>query len=188
MNSAITDENLIAAFRRGDKRAGETLLTRYKNKILAISRRFFLAYGDTEDLAQEGMCGLYSAMISFEGESGFAAYAHNSIKNRIIDAVKRQSGNKGVAPEELMLVFEDETVPSSSMTPEEALIDSEDVKELVAVMREKLSPMEYRTLSMYMEGTPLAEIASALGKSYKQTDNAICRAKNKLKRVYKKRV
>lgn len=188
MNGAVSDENLIFAFRRGDKRAGETLLSRYKNKVLAVSRRFFLAYGDTEDLAQEGMCGLYSAMITFEGESGFAAYAHNSIKNRMIDAVKRQSGNKGVAPEELMLVFEDDIVPSSVMTPEEALIDSEEVNELGAIMREKLSPMEYKTLCMYMEGTPLAEIAAAIGKTYKQTDNAICRAKNKLKRVYKKRV
>ena len=85
----LSDEELVARFRAGDKRAGETVLARYKNNVLSVARRFFLAGGDTEDLVQEGMCGLYSAMTSFDGQGGFSAYAHACIRNRILDAVKQ---------------------------------------------------------------------------------------------------
>ena len=82
-NNNLTEEELVSSFRGGDKSAGEELLVRYKNKVLSVARRFFLAGGDTDDLVQEGMCGLYSAMTSFEGGSGFSAYAYASIRNRI---------------------------------------------------------------------------------------------------------
>lgn len=178
-----TDEELSAAFRGGDKAAGEELLVRYKNKVLAVARRFFLAGGDTEDLVQEGMCGLYSAMTSFEGKAGFSAYAHACIRNRIRDAVKK-SGAKGASAKAVTSFCEDgEGMAAVELTPEEALLDSEAVSEFLRQMKSALSPLEYKVIGMYIDGASMTEISSSLGITYKQTDNALVRAKHKLRRI-----
>ena len=74
----MTDDQLIARFRSGDRCACDALLNAYKPAVLRVARRFFLSGGETEDLVQEGMCGLYSAMLNFEG-GDFSAYAHACI-------------------------------------------------------------------------------------------------------------
>ena len=183
-----TDEELVKLFRGGDGKAGEELLFRYKNKVLSVARRFFLAGGDTEDLVQEGMCGLYSAITSYGGDSGFSSYAHACIKNRIIDAVKK-SGNSKNTPLNCFLPLSEDgesgaACGSVPVSPEEALIDSEAVKEFSDTMKRELSPLEYKAVCLYIDGATMTEISAALGKTYKQTDNALARAKNKLRRVY----
>lgn len=178
----VCDERLIELFRQGDGEACEELLNRYKNKVLAIARCYFLSGGDTEDLVQEGMCGLYSAMTSFNGESGFAPYAHACIRNRIIDAVKHSLGN--VQPVILKPFSEDEEGGAvSAFSPEDALINSEDRREFTDIMKKSLSPLEYKAVALYANGATMAEMASALNLTYKQTDNALARAKRKLKNI-----
>lgn len=180
--SKLTDERLIMLFRQGDGAACDEILNRYKNKVLAIARGYFLSGGDTEDLVQEGMCGLYSAMTSFSGESGFAPYAHACIRNRIIDAVKHSLGV--VQPVILRPFSEDEEGgAASAFSPEDALINSEDSREFSEIMKKSLSPLEYRAVAMYCEGATMAEMATALNLTYKQTDNALARAKRKLKNI-----
>ncbi len=182
-----TDEELVAAFRRGDKAAGEQLLTRNKNAVLSIARRFFLYGGDSEDLVQEGMCGLYSAMTSFEGASGFSAYAYSCVKNRILDAVRRSGSNKNLALNGFIPLGEGEdALPSTEFSPEEKLLGSEEKREFTEIMKGALSPLEYRAICLYIDGCTLPEISAELNKTYKQTDNAIARAKSKLRRVYEK--
>ena len=58
----LSDERLAELSQSGDKNATELLLKRYKNVVLSVARRFFLSGGETADLVQEGMCGLYSAI------------------------------------------------------------------------------------------------------------------------------
>lgn len=182
--SCRTDEEVLYAFRGGDKAAGEELLFRYKNKVLSIARRFFLAGSDTEDLVQEGMCGLYSAMLSFEGQSGFSSYAYACIKNRILDAIKKSGSNKNLALNGFISISEDEQVVGEVYSPEEALIDDESKTEFMNKMKNELSSLEYRAICMYIDGSTMAEISSALGVTYKQTDNAIARAKKKLRNLF----
>ncbi len=177
----ISDEELVARFRAGDKKAGEEVLVRYKNSVLSVARRFFLAGGDTEDLVQEGMCGLYSAMISFEGASGFSPYAHACIRNRILDAVKKSCADKNSALNASTPFNElKEGGAENSFSPEELLIGSEAASEFFRKIKGALSPLEYKAICMYIDGASMAEICSALNKTYKQTDNALVRAKHKL--------
>lgn len=180
----LSDEELVARFRAGDKRAGETVLARYKNNVLSVARRFFLAGGDTEDLVQEGMCGLYSAMTSFDGQGGFSAYAHACIRNRILDAVKKSCAYKNSALNDSMPFCEDDAGAGRSFSPEEQLLGSEAASEFFKKMKCALSPLEYRAICMYIDGATMAEMCSALGKTYKQTDNALVRAKHKLVGIF----
>lgn len=180
----LSDEELIARFRAGDKKAGEEVLVRHKNSVLSVARKFFIAGGDVEDLVQEGMCGLYSAMISFDGTGGFSPYAYACIKNRILDAVKRARADKNSALEHSTSLNEcREGGTERSFSPEELLIGSEAASEFFIKLKGVLSPFEYRAICMYIDGANMAEICSALNKTYKQTDNALVRAKHKLQKA-----
>ena len=184
MSLQLSDEQLVATFHGGDKAACEEILSRYKNRVLSIARRFFLSGGDTEDLVQEGMCGLYSAIVGFSGDTGFASYANACIKNRIVDAVKRSYNSKNAAMNGfLQLSDEGDEAISDNASPEEQIIFSEAHREMMEKMSGALSDFEYKAICMYIDGATLSEISGALGKTYKQTDNAITRAKNKLRAV-----
>ncbi len=179
----MTDNELVKLFRGGDKAACEELLNKYKPVVLRTARMFFLTGGETEDLVQEGMCGLYSAMQSFE-KGDFAPYAYACIKNRIIDAVKSSAAGKNFAlNSSLPIEGEGEMMASRAVSPEEELINSESRDELASVMRAHLSALEYKVMSMYVDGASMSEICSSLGKTYKSVDNAISRSKSKLRKI-----
>lgn len=179
----FTDEKLFETFRGGDKSAGEELLVRYKNIVRSVAHKFFLVGGDTDDLVQEGMCGLYAAMTSFEGETGFAAYAYTSIKNRIIDAVKQTERMKYSALNDSVPITQAKG-KATCIDPEAMLIDIENEREMLKKMQSALSTLEYKVIRMYIDGATMAEIASLLNLEYKQADNAVMRAKGKLRKLY----
>jgi len=182
----LSEEELVKAFRGGDKNAEEELLVRYKNKVLSIARKFFLVGGDTDDLVQEGMFGLFAAMTSFEGDSGFSAYAYACVRNRILDAVRKSSSAKNAALNGSSPISAADG-KTDLTDPEEMLIDSENSEEIVREMKSVLSELEYSAIRMYIDGAKTSEIVSSLNITYKQADNAVMRAKNKLRTLYAKR-
>lgn len=178
----LSDEQLAALSRSGDKAATEQLLKRYKNVVLSIARRFFLSGGETEDLVQEGMCGLYSAIESFSGgKSSFSPYAVRCIRNRIIDAVKATRAAKYSALNNFLPIVEvgEELYPSQE-NPEDELIRRENRREFLQKISKNLSSFEFKVTVMYMDGLTMAEISSSTGKPPKSIDNALQRAKRKL--------
>lgn len=180
----LSDEQLINLFKNGDGVSCDELLNRYKNKVLAIARSYFLSDGDTEDLVQEGMCGLYSAMTAYSGEGAFAPFAYACIRNRIVDAFKRSARGQATACKPFS--EEEDGGVSLAFSPEDALINSENKNEFSAVMRSALSDLEFKALEMYVDGATMSEMTSSLGLTYKQLDNALARAKRKLKSIRKK--
>ena len=176
----MTDEELALACQGGDKSAWEQLYTKYKPIVLSIARRFFLSGGETEDLVQEGMCGLYSAVTGFKRDAGgFSAYANKCIRNRIVDAVKLSNGAKHSALNNFLPIME-VGANLSVGNPEDEVIGREGKKEMLQKMSKVLSSLEFKAIIMYTDGMSMAEISSALGKNVKSIDNAINRAKNKL--------
>ena len=90
------DEALVARAKNGDNAAAEALLLRYKNAVRARARGFFLAGGETDDLVQEGMVGLYSAIVDYSPESGksFKNFAYLCVTRRILDATPISSARR----------------------------------------------------------------------------------------------
>ena len=179
----MTDEELALACQGGDKSAWEKLYTKYKPIVLSIARRFFLSGGETEDLVQEGMCGLYSAVTGFKAEAGgFSAYANKCIRNRIVDAVKLSNGAKHSALNNFLPIME-VGADLSVRNPEDEVIGREGQHEILQKMSKVLSSLEFKAIIMYTDGMKMSEISSALGKNNKSIDNAINRAKNKLQSI-----
>lgn len=180
----MTDEENVFKARSGDKTAEERLLNKYLPLVKAISARFFLNGGESEDLIQEGMVGLYSAISSYEGGgAGFSTYAYACVRNAVIDAVKKSCGAKNAALNNFVSILEigDEISPSS---PEDEVIKTENRREFLQKISNRLSYLEFKVIVMYVDGMSVAEISSALSKPQKSVSNAISRAKQKLLKLY----
>ena len=57
-----TDETLALRAQAGDSVAEQELLLRYNKLVRYHARGYFLVGGETEDLIQEGMIGLFQAI------------------------------------------------------------------------------------------------------------------------------
>lgn len=182
------DEELVVRAQSGDEAATETLMHRYADLVRSRARGFFLAGGETEDLIQEGMIGLYRAICDYKpmSESGmrFKSFAFLCITRRIIDAVKASARRKNVPLNNYVSIFDNES-GLMEISPEEEMIRLEDRREFLQKMSRVLSNFEFRIIVMYMDGMSCAEICAVTGKSEKSVDNAIQRSKRKLQTLAK---
>ena len=183
-----SDEKLVELSQGGDKQATEFLMLRHSGLVRGVARRFFLAGGETEDLIQEGMIGLYHAVEGYRAgadSSSFKNFAYLCVTRRIIDAVKGTTRKKDVSiVYGLDLYGLDLALGVAS--PEDAMILRDDSRELRQKMSKALSDFEFKVMTMYMDGMSCAEICEATGKPAKSVDNAIQRSKRKLQEVFKK--
>ena len=76
----ITDETLVLKAQGGDKQAMDELMLRYSHLVRYLARKFFLVGGETEDLIQEGMMGLFHAVLDYkdkkDGGTSFKNFAY----------------------------------------------------------------------------------------------------------------
>lgn len=187
-----SDEDLCAMAASGDRFAEETLAARYSRLVRICARPYFLAGGDSEDLIQEGMIGLLSAIRGFrpERETVFRTYAEVCIRNRLYSAVKSAARgkhdplNQSVSMDSSLFHqdFEEYACavqPVPAADPEDMLIIREDRKAQMDMLVEKLSSFERTVLQLYLDGLPCGEIAQRVGRAPKSVDNAVQRIRRK---------
>ena len=185
MKTNEKDEILVLRAQADDKQAMEELLLRYAGLVRGRARGFFLAGGETEDLIQEGMIGLYCAISDYkEVNTTFKTFAYVCITRRILDAVKAAARKKNVPLNGYVSLFDaDEAFAPED--PETELIRREDKREFLQKMSRTLSDFEFKVTVMYMDGMKCSEICEATGKDTKSVDNAIQRSKKKLQKLLK---
>ena len=191
--SGLDDSALLTLAREGDELAEDTLILRYRRTVLACTRPYFLAGGDSEDLLQEGMIGLLSAMREFDLDgASFRTYAQLCIRRRVISAARSASRlkhsplNDSVSLDEIL---SDENRSDSPLagrqfdrSPEDQLLAREREGDFLAAYARYLSPFEIKILKFYLDGCSYREIANHCGRSEKSVDNAVQRIRKKLAR------
>ncbi|MBQ6442555.1 MAG: RNA polymerase factor sigma-70 [Lachnospiraceae bacterium] len=185
-----TDEELVQCSRGGDTEATDVLVGKYKNLVRRKANAFFLIGGDTDDLIQEGMIGLFKAVRDYDGtrESSFLNFATICIERQLRTAIERNNRKKHQPLNNYVSIDQEndsepleETLKSlQAVSPEELVIRAEDLQEIRRRASEDLSPMEKAVLSMHLSGLSYVEIAEALGKNQKSVDNALQRIRKKL--------
>ena len=194
----ISDEELIARLRDGETIIEDYLMEKYKGLVRQKARAMFLIGGDTDDLIQEGMIGLYKAIRSYEPDkhTSFRSFADLCVTRQIITAVKNSTRQKH-APLNMYVSLnktvneEDEKETSildlltakEIVNPEEILIGQEDLAEMQRKMDKRLSGMEKKVLTYYLEGLDYQQIAITMGKNSKSIDNALQRIKHKVEGI-----
>lgn len=193
--TSMTDEGLCALAAQGDGAAEETLVLRYTRLVRACARPFFLAGGDSEDLIQEGLMGLLSAIRSFQPdrEASFATFAGTCIRRRILSAVRQAAGGKhaplndSVSLEPSLFLAGRDMVPLGTAyqkqgNPEDVILHQESLAALEAAIQKQLTELELHVLDRYLEGMSYAEIAEEVQRSIKSVDNAVQRIRRKVAR------
>ena len=190
--SELTDERLQAMALEGDAAAETQLAIRYSRLVKICARPYFLAGGDSEDLTQEGMLGLLSAIRGYNAgmDTAFRTYAELCIRRRLISAIKSASRlkhtplNEGVSFDE---VLSEETTSLAvcsgdafRRSPEEQVLARERADEIIHIYPKVLSRLEMTVYTLFLEGLSYGEIAARAGKSVKQVDNAVQRIRRKL--------
>ena len=191
--SDLSDEVLVARFHEGDLEALDQLLERYRRFARAKARGYFLAGGDTDDIEQEGMIGLYKAIRDFRhGQSSFRAFAELCITRQIMTAIKtacrqkHQPLNRYVSlwglrmiddpSERLVEELFDQRVPD----PADEVVSLEGQAAMRSALAALLSSLEVDVLRLHLEGCSYQEISDRLGRHVKAVDNALQRIKRKL--------
>lgn len=194
--SEMLDEDLVEAAKRGDERASEFLINKYRNFVRVKAKAYFLVGADREDIIQEGMIGLYKAIRDFRRDklSSFRAFAELCITRQIITAIKtatRQkhiplnsyiSLNKPIYDEDSDRTLLDVISGMKVSDPEELVINQEASARMRARIRRNLSELEHRVLTAYLQGKSYQEMANELQRHVKSIDNALQRVKRKLEK------
>lgn len=190
---ALDDSELLALVSAGDRVAEEQLALRYSRLVRICARPYFLAGGDSEDLTQEGMFGLLSAIREYNPsmQVTFKTFAEACIRNRLITAIKSASRlkhtplNEGVSLEEILSEETSQTVASAKAfrrVPEEQVLARESADEIFHTFSRCLSQFEREILILFLDGLSYQEMAEHTGRSQKAVDNAVQRIRRKLAR------
>ncbi|MBQ7846903.1 MAG: sigma-70 family RNA polymerase sigma factor [Clostridia bacterium] len=180
--------NLLSLVKKGDQQAFYMLAEQFEPLIAGAAKRFckppVFAPEDAQDLRQEAMLALFKAAKRYDaGQNAvtFGLYAKICINNRLICARRHRlrklrtdgrgvgrprkeapikKGNKGRVP-----------LPTDIQ-----------LERLMALARHDLTDIEEKAFDLYLSGATYKEIAQQLGCSVKMVDNALTRAKRKVKK------
>jgi RNA polymerase sporulation-specific sigma factor len=197
-NSQVEPDDLylVALAKQGRKDALERVVRRYHGFVRLKASSYFLIGGDSDDLIQEGLVGLYKAVRDYrtDRESSFRNFAELCITRQIITAVKTSTRNKHTPLNEYVSFSQtpaagsgdgdptlDELLPGpSAHDPVNQVISSEELHSLVACLSSVLSELESSVLSLYLDGESYEAIAVRLECDTKTVDNALQRVKRKV--------
>ncbi len=150
MPGVVSDNDLLAAWRGGDPRAGETLFDRHFESI----RRFYCnkASESIEDLVQQTFVACLESRDRFRGQSSFRTYlfaiAHNILYKHF--RKKKRTGSR--------IDFGVTSVHDLGLSPTRQLADREEEQLLLSALRR--IPMELQAVLelYYWEKLTAAEI------------------------------
>ena len=153
---SLSDEALCARAAGGDPRAETELVQRYGRLVRACARPLFLAGGDSEDLIQEGMLGLLTAIRGFDPgrDASFRTYAEICIRSRLLTAVRAAQGgkhaplNQSISYEPPLFDATNARLVLSAESPEDVVIGREELRERLAALRSQLSALEGQILTL----------------------------------------
>ena len=192
----LEDLQLVLRARNGDQAALDALMRRYTGFVRLKASSYFLAGGDSEDLIQEGLIGLYKAVRDFrtDKETSFRSFAELCVTRQIITAIKTATRFKH-QPLSQYVSFSHtpagqdgdgectlgDALPGSAVEePSVVVISTEELQSLVFTLGTGLSKLESDALRLYLEGSSYEEMAAELGCDTKTIDNALQRVKRKI--------
>ena len=183
---SFSDEKLLSQLRNGSDKAFAEIVKRYSGAVRYMTRSYYADTLTEDDWFQEGMIGFLNAVKSYDEKSGvlFSTFASVCIKNRINTVWRRTKKCEDTDSSSFEDLYENNHPSVNS--PEDEYINNEQYLLAVSDFLDKLSTVEREVFLCYISGYGYHEIARKLGINEKAVDNALCRAKAKLKKSFRK--
>lgn len=190
---AFSDEELIEKLRQGEDDITDYILEKYKPLVRKKTNAMYLIGGETEDLIQEGMIGLFKAIRDYkpDKDASFYHFAELCINRQLYSALEA-SNRKKHQPLNLYISLSEQEHPDAVAAellvdkesgPEQTVIEQEVWEEYKKRLAQKLSRMENQVLQYYLDGNHYIQIAEMMGKSPKSIDNALQRIRQKIRQM-----
>jgi len=192
----LEDLQLVMKARNGSTSALDTLMRRYTGFVRLKASSYFLAGGESDDLIQEGLIGLYKAVRDFKAdkETSFRSFAELCVTRQIITAIKtatrykHQPLNQYISfshtpagqESEGECTLGDALPGPSTNDPSVCVVSTQELQSLVFALGTGLSSLEADALRCYLEGLSYEEMGDELGCDCKTIDNALQRVKRKI--------
>lgn len=201
-----SDEELILRLRDGEEQITDYIMDKYKNLVKSKARSMYILGADNDDLIQEGMIGLFKAVRDYDSgrDASFFTFADLCISRQIYTAIQASGRQKHAPLNTYISLYSNVTswgesggeeaellnilTSKAELSPEEMMIDKENVENLEKTIERELSSFEKQVLDLYITGMSYVQIAKVLGRDEKSTDNALQRIKGKLRKAIKKSV
>ena len=185
---AKTDEEIIGYIREGRSELNEDRMERYKELVRKKASSMYILGAEREDLIQEGMIGLFKAIrdYDFGRDASFATFADLCVLRQMYTAIESTNRKKNIPLNNYVSLFEDpiSDIEDTNMTPEDEVISRENAVHIQEKIEKILSPFERKAFELWITGMTSTQIAAILSKDSKSTDNALTRAKNKLRKSF----
>ena len=198
-SATITDEQYIALYREGVTDSIEVIMDRYKNLVRAKASTMYILGGDEQDLIQEGMIGLFKAVrdYDFGRDASFATFADLCVSRQIYNAIQTSGRLKNLPLNDYVSLTADRSTDEDSKSatlidelagdksgePESLIISQENVDEIDRLIAEVLTDSERDVFRLHVTGLTTSAIAAILSMEPKSADNALQRARMKLKKA-----
>lgn len=176
----LQDEQLVLLAREGNEDAFVLLVTRCLPMVQQLAVGYRSSQFDCEDLVQEGLLALLSAVRSYQCDKAvmFRTYAYACVRNRMVSSLRQEGRNTN----DLLVEDDEPYVPAENDQGDPAvmLLRREALEDLRLKLRNLLTPLEYRVLMLYVGAYSYNEIAARLRIGVKAVDNALQRVRRKL--------
>ncbi len=172
------DDELVIEVKRGDRKAFDKLVRRYKDKMFSLAYRMTGERETALDIVQDTFFSAFSNINKFRADSSFSSWLYRIASNKALNFLKRKR----------LLTF----IPLADRSANEPVYDTSDSAERHELAREialainDLPAKQKLTFNLrYYEQMPFGEIAAILDKSESTVKTNYKKAIEKLRRKLK---
>jgi RNA polymerase sigma-70 factor, ECF subfamily len=177
--SGWSEPELLAAARRGDLDAFETLVKLHERRIFGLALRITGNPEDARDAMQEAFLRLHRRLAQISSEAAIGPWLCTVTVNLCRDLARAKRRSRLVAMEKGA-----ETRCDPSASPEQIAAAGERERQIQAALRTLPETEREALLLREMEGLSTAEVARALGSSETTVRSQISRARLRLRRLF----
>ncbi|MBE6805807.1 MAG: sigma-70 family RNA polymerase sigma factor [Ruminococcaceae bacterium] len=179
----LSNEELVSLINAGNNSLLQELFHRFDGTLQAKAVKYS-SCADIDDLVQEGLIALFSATKVYNSSlSSFATFASVCIERAMCSIYRKTFAKKQIPDGNIVPIDEVDSI-SVKATPETDLIEKEECGLLAEQIKNSLSHTEYKILLSFLSGDSLESIADNFNISLKAVNNAMFRARAKIKALH----
>lgn len=177
---------LVKQAQAGDEAAMEELILEFSRFVFQAEKKYFIPGASKEDLYQEGMIGLFTAIKTYDERRNlaFEDYVGLSIRNSIIRAVRSATQKKQLLLTNAHSIFEDLSVYlklKANRDLEDIVFGKLKAEQIRKIIDYCLSKAERKIIKLKLANFSVDEIAQMVSMDKKKVENALYRARKKIK-------
>jgi RNA polymerase sigma-70 factor (ECF subfamily) len=157
------DEGLVTLAQKGDQRAFEELVDRYKQKAFRIAFDFARDREEAKDLSQDAFLKAYVNIKKFDGRSGFYTWFYRILVNVCLDYRRRKQRAPSESYEQKVESGAELTQDANAVPLPEQLVTAGQVSRKIGAALEALPPRQRTAFILRNhEGLSIREIAQMM--------------------------